>query len=542
MSNKFRNILSQAVLILAFLLPCSNLLAFDPAESNFQTQYQFELYKSWLARGHFKTNFPASFYKEKIVKTFLDENGRSVLVEYDWEDHRIAAQRETAGYLFFAGNAHRIWAIIKYIEGFIYRLNTQNQQFLLDYVDFSKMEINYLGLTGRQALDKLWNDFDRERVRFRPLEIDQTESSLIFSLIPFKGNTIKLEFPLDFDLQEEFAKITKLEKEISAKAVIEEYSIAESDDSYQQETEISAEEMVSEETVVSLENLKTEEAEVVKDESEAQEPEELVSSYILPPSTFVEKPEDFPARKPLVKDYADLPKISDLNLADYIKYYISKKQNRELINNKVSDPLAFLKQEFPGWEFTAKDDICRITHPPLRDEFHCDLKVKFEIKKDGVEILPASDDYYFLGKYMIFSGTEKIDLRNLSEVEIEQIAPFIPQLVYEHRSLGSNLLNFLLIHDDVPTTLIVQNDERKLFELDSYADLLLLLNNYWQTRTVYFSILDVKKVNGFIEFQSYLIAYDAENQISDIADIQFHLDNKYRIDLIMMILHPNAEF
>lgn len=516
--------------MLAFLLLCPNLSAFDPGENNFQTKYQYELYKSWLSRGKFKTHFPASFYKEKVVKTFLDENNRSVLVEYDWEEHRIAAQREPAGYLFFTGNANRIWAIIKYIEGFIYRLNTQNQQFLVDYVDFGKMEIYYSDLSGTLALDKLWTDFDQERVRFQPIEIDQTESTFIFSLIPFKGNTIKLGFPMDFDLQEEYAKITKLEKEISTQTILKEYSSVQPDVSYLQEAEISAEELVSEETKV-----------IIKDPV-SKETEELISTYVLPPKTYLEEPEQPLKPKPVVNDYAALPNIGDLNLAEYIQHYISKKQNRELINNKVTDPLAFLKKEFPGWELTPKDDIYRITHPPLRDEFHCDLKVKFEITKDGIDILPASDDYYFLGKYMIFSGMEKIDLRNLSESEIDQIAPFIPQLVYEHRSLGTKLLNFLLIHDNVPTTLIVQTVERKLFELESYADLLLLLNNFWQDRTVYFSILDVKKVNGFIEFQSYLIAHNAEDGISDIAEIQFHLDSEYRIDLIMMVLHPNAEF
>ena len=121
-------------------------------------------------------------------------------------------------------------------------------------------------------------------------------------------------------------------------------------------------------------------------------------------------------------------------------------------------------------------------------------------------------------------------------------------LIEEYADKERELLEELLEKDNesvkTKKSIVVRLVEitRKLFELESYADLLLLLNNFWQDRTVYFSILDVKKVNGFIEFQSYLIAHNAEDGISDIAEIQFHLDSEYRIDLIMMVLHPNAEF
>jgi len=522
MSNKFRNNLLQAVFILTFLLLCPNVSAFDPGDKDFQSKYQYELYRSWLSKGKFRTNYPSVFTSEKIVKTFFDENNQPVNVEYDWDKHLITAQRETAGYLFFAGDAQRIWSIVKYIEGFIYRLNTQNRQFLTDYVDLEEMEIYYSDLTADSALDKLWEDFDQQRIRFHPIEIEETENTLLFLLNPVDGESFKLGFPMDFDLQEEIKKITKLERKRSTETDLEEYPSI---------TEV---EIIHKEPEKDLVETSLPEVEEMIKEPIHEEPGELASIQKLPRKIYEEKP--------VLKDYDDLPQKGDLELAEYIQNFIGQKHSRELLNNKISDPLSFLNMEFPNREISFENESYRIAYPPLRGEFHCDLNLKIEIDNDGINIFPENYDYYFQEEFMVLSEDEKINLGDLNDDEISSISPFIPQLVYEHRSLGSKLLNFLLIHDNVPTTLIVQSEERKLFELGSYADLLLLLNNYWLDRTVYFSIIDVKKINGFIEFQAYLIAYNTENEISDIAEIQFHLDEDFRIDLIMMILHPNAEF
>ena len=98
-------------------------------------------------------------------------------------------------------------------------------------------------------------------------------------------------------------------------------------------------------------------------------------------------------------------------------------------------------------------------------------------------------------------------------------------------------MNFLLIHDEVASTLVVYSDERELYEIDSYSDILLLLNKYWQDRTVYFGIESIKKINGTIEFKGFLVAR-AENGSCDLAEIFFHVSKEYMIDLIMVILHP----
>jgi hypothetical protein len=525
MSNKLRNILLHAAIMLTFLMLCPNLSAFDPGENDFKTKYQFELYKSWLAKGDLKTHFSAAFTQDKVVKTFFDHDNRSIIVEYGWNDHLITTQHEIVDHLFVAADVKNICVNIKYIEGFIYRLNTRNQQFLTDYLNLDEISINYYSQTEKTALDMFWNDVNPKRIRFESIEIVQNDSSLTFALKPLKSEVLKLEFQLDFDFQNELTRISELELLISNKSDFENYASPD-DKLYQPQTAEMIKKLIPQDT-----NITTDE---VIEVSGLDKTEELAVANISSKHVETEKP-DLP-------DYANLPKINELTLVEFIQYYIGQKQSRELLNNKISDPVEFLRKEFKEWEYSSNEDIHFLKHPPLKDEFHCELKLKIIRENDGLNILPADDEYKFEGKYLILSGQEKIDLRSLNDQEINQIAPSILQLVYEHRSLGSKLLNFLLIHDNVPTTLVIQTDERKLYELASYADLLLLLNNFWQERIIYFSIREVKKVNGYVEFEAYLIAHDKEKQLSDIAEIQFHLDNDFRIDLIMMVLHPNTSF
>jgi len=129
-----------------------------------------------------------------------------------------------------------------------------------------------------------------------------------------------------------------------------------------------------------------------------------------------------------------------------------------------------------------------------------------------------------------------VDTSHLSRTEIESIAPFLSQLMYEHRAIGTKLFNFLLINDTVPSTLVLKEKTKKLYEFHSYSSLLKLLNNYWQGKKVYFNINDVKKVNGFIEFKTYLVAYDRNSGKKDMAEIRFQLSKDYKMKYIMMFL------
>jgi len=230
--------------------------------------------------------------------------------------------------------------------------------------------------------------------------------------------------------------------------------------------------------------------------------------------------------------------IKDLSLAEYIRNYFEKPPRRELLHNKIKDIHSFLFQEFPKHSISNEQNIWNLEIDKFEDKLDGDISLKIEIDKEIVEIFTQND--LELKGNKIKLGSDNIDMSSLSETEISVIASYIPHLVYEHRAIGSKLMNFLLIHDEVASTLVVYSDKRELYETDSYSDILLLLNEYWQDRTVYFGIDSIKKINGTIEFKGFLVA---KSQIGscDMAEIFFHISKEYKIDLIMMVLHPAEE-
>ena len=229
------------------------------------------------------------------------------------------------------------------------------------------------------------------------------------------------------------------------------------------------------------------------------------------------------------------PQIEGLTLAEYIRNYFETPPRRELLHNKIKSIHNFLTQEFPNHSISNQQNIWHLEIDKFEDKLDGDISLEVEVGDGMVDIFPLND-LELDGKKMKL-GSDNIDMSSLSEAEISVIANYIPQLIYEHRAIGSKLMNFLLIHDEVASTLVVYSDERELYETDSYSDILLLLNKYWQDRTVYFGIESIKKINGTIEFKGFLIA-KSHTGSCDLAEIFFHVSKEYMIDLIMVILHP----
>jgi len=229
------------------------------------------------------------------------------------------------------------------------------------------------------------------------------------------------------------------------------------------------------------------------------------------------------------------PQIEDLSLAEYIRKYFETPPRRELLHNKIKDIHEFLTEEFQNHTISSEQNLWRLEIEKNENKLDGDISLVVEIGTDIVEIFPLND-LKLEGK-TITLGTDNIDMSSLSETEISVIANYIPHLIYEHRSIGSKLLNFLLIHDEVASTLVVYTNKRELYETDSYSDILLLLNEYWQDRTVYFGIDSIKKISGTIEFKGFLAAR-SQSGSCDLAEVFFHVSKEYKIDLIMMVLHP----
>jgi len=252
---------------------------------------------------------------------------------------------------------------------------------------------------------------------------------------------------------------------------------------------------------------------------------------------FIESDASFP---PIIeqKEEEAKPQIEDLSLAEYIRIFFKTPPRRELLHNKIKDIRSFFTQEFTNHTISNEQNIWHLEIDKYENNLDGDISLEVVFGEDMLEIFSLND--FELNEKKIKLGSDEIDLSNLSESEISGIANYLPQLVYEHRAIGSKLLNFLLIHDEVPSTLVIYSDIRELYETDSYSDILLLLNQYWQDRTVFFGIENVKKINGTIEFKGFLIAKSSDGSC-DLAEIFFHVSKEYKIDIIMMILHSNLD-
>ncbi|HPR18647.1 MAG TPA: hypothetical protein PLD62_10430, partial [Candidatus Cloacimonadota bacterium] len=76
MSNKFRNILLRLELLLLFLSLTSIIYGFTPEQRDFSNKYQYDLYRSWLQKNSFFTQFAAGCSQNLIVKNFGDKQDK----------------------------------------------------------------------------------------------------------------------------------------------------------------------------------------------------------------------------------------------------------------------------------------------------------------------------------------------------------------------------------------------------------------------------------------------------------------------------------
>ncbi len=457
MSNKFKKLL--IMVIFAFII--INLYGFEPKATDFVNSYQYKLFRSWLETEKLDGNFPAGFTSEKVVRSFKDENGREISVEYDWQNWKINSQREIVPFTFYIDDDQKINSYINFIESFIYRLNCNDKMFINDLIDHDKIIIEYKNLIGEKALESMWEDRPIPRLKLQPVELITNADTLGFKFISDKMDEFKILFPQVYNIKEIISSIRERES-------------AESKDIFQ------------------------------------------------------------PIFEPAKKEIK--PKLEDLTLAEYIRNYFETPPRRELLHNKVKSIYNFLSQEFPNHSISNEHNIWHLEIDKFEGKLDGDISLEVKVGEDMVDVFPLND-LELDGKKMKL-GSDNIDMSSLSEVEISVIANYIPQLIYGHRAIGSKLMNFLLIHDEVASTLVVYSDERELYETDSYSDILLLFNKYWQDRTVYFGIESIKKINGTIEFKGFLVAR-TENGSCDLAEIFFHVSKEYMIDLIMVILHPS---
>jgi hypothetical protein len=521
MSNKF-------IFIFLILIPiCGSwhqLWAYSPQDSDFYNRYQHNIYRSYLHYNNFSARQPASMAKDKISRTYQID-GQNIEVEYILKEQKIYRQREKLAYIF-EGSSTEYLRVVEFIEEFVYKLHTADARFIQDLLDIKEIALSYDGYHQTKAYRNLIQEVEQKRLKISPLQIFRSEGRLIAKATINEGKLIQWEFSGDFEILQK--NIDNLENRLSL--------MLPTNSSLKTERNIFA-------GLPQVRSSSKKTLPQIPKESDRKIDQIIASGESWtksdqPHLIHIEAKPDSSRSNPM--SLASLKKISAENeFLAFIDEHIHKVYSREILNNKISDPVKFLETEFPYSRLEYSDDKIFLYKNLDEWDFSGDLKLKVIKEIDGINIT-AIDEFAVQDNKIILSETEIIDVSDLNLKEQQIISLRLPQLVYGHRSLGSRLLNFLLIKDDVPSTLVIQTDKRTIFELTSYAELLLILNDYWQDRQIFFRIEDIKKVSGNIEIRALLIAHDHIFQKNDTADVRFLLNKNYNMDMIMMFFFPDT--
>jgi hypothetical protein len=230
----------------------------------------------------------------------------------------------------------------------------------------------------------------------------------------------------------------------------------------------------------------------------------------------------------------------DNNLTNF-EHYITNHRNdkiyNKIMNNRIKDIRNFVNANFHNdKDIQFQNNRITIRRKKMKG-LSANIVFKFRKDNDGYYIYPDYQ-YKLEGKHITIDN-DIISLQQIRDSETDRILPAISEMILLHRSIGTQLFNFLIHNDQANTILIINGKERQILKFENYANLLLLLNQYWQNRVVYYNILNVKKVNNYIEIESSLISQNY--LISDFANIKIQLNDNFKVDLIQVSLFPEIK-
>ncbi len=434
MSNKMKKFIFVSVILIVFI---SELFGFFPKRNNFNSEYQYTMFRSWIKKNKIRKGGVASFKKQYIETNF---NNKRVL--FLWKRGKIYAQAE----LIDSPNILIKNKLYLLAAEALYRINCKDTFYFYDFIDKHQSKVYYGKFHKDKAIYQFFLKYENQL--FEPNRIIVNNNIVMFKM---QTDTLKILFP----------------------------------------------------------EIKT------------------FVTYSLPPQKKAKK------KKAVIEK--EIKFQSSSKLENFILKNHKKIFPLEILNNKISSPERFIKNNFSGYKIHKKRNIFHIDLQSFENRFYANLDVMVQKKETSIKFIPLND-FKYKNKKMVFRWGEKIDLSALNQTEAKQISYSIPHLLYEHRSLGTKLFNFLLINDAVPSTLVLKTKKgKKLIEFESYSSLLKLLNDYFEGSKSYFTITKVKKVNGNIELFANLLI--KKNNDLTFAEVRFQLEKNYQMKYIMMFLN-----
>ncbi|MCF7918300.1 MAG: hypothetical protein K9N06_00120 [Candidatus Cloacimonetes bacterium] len=489
MSNKMRKL----IFILLFWQVAILLEGFVPERRDFASEYQYCMFRSWSALEKSEKELPARITYEQIERMVQFTAGETQVV-YIWENWKIYRQLENLpDMLPFSGYQKELT-----IAGeLLYRLNCRHTIFAEHYLKKMPITLQYENLTGDNALNSLRAHYPNQRLPLLNIHPVIDKDRLVqLKLVLDNDDEISLTFSESEDLAQDVLGLKKFEWEFPEPKLPDDFLITE--------------------------KVITKTGEPVLDIPEL---EEMIQEN--PYKEYIQSPADS-----LLTSYEN-------KLIRWIEMHQNTMWGSEMINNKVSDISSFLQTEFPYHSLLIRGDVYNLTHVPFGGNLSADLYLK--AKENGGWSITACDDIVIDRKQVTVDGFEKFDLSALTDYEAESICQYLPQLLISHRVIGSRLQGFILQPDMIETTLVFSGSQRRIYNIRSYHDLLLLLGNFWKDRIIYYTVNDFKVIDGYIEFRGYLSAEDPKNGFYDLAEIRYRLDEDYMMVLAMMVIYPEQQ-
>lgn len=475
--------------VLSLLTILLRLEGYKPSISDFHSIAEYNIYSKWLKTRSFSNRTPARIYQDRIFVSYYSDKGEKLtILEMKLQQNKI--RYVTESFIFFEDReAIADFHFIETLKRFWYLLNTREVDLIKKFYSMIKYPEPEAG--------------PRFIFEYQDLEHEAAIMKYLKETDPMR------------------TEVTSLDLEVV-------------------NSEVRISFFIGEQSIFFI---------TVKNEDIFENIEKLKINFSVPVSDFsdttTEKAGVSAFRPP--EDLVQLYYKEDLagSVTGYLKQ-IDRSWAREMLHNKISDVKDFIVSEFPYHSVKLSEDVVQISIEPFAESYSSSLTVEYEEARDGVYFYPGTEFFFDKG----FFGNAVQDKINLSGIqEADRIITYFNQLIFMHRSMGTKLINFMLIPYSIPTLLLLYDNEhsvdsqRQIYELQSYTDLILLLSNHWQKgRIVYFNIREVKKVSNRIEIHCDLIARNINDSKADIADIHFVLNNDLRIELVTMVLHTQVGY
>lgn len=504
MSNK----IDRFVVILIVLLLAVKLDAFIPQSRDFASEYQYRMYRSWKTRERIIHENPARITHDIIERQLQFADSEAEVVYY-WKNWKINQQLENLpDWLPYSDYEQELT-----IAGeLLYRLNCQHSIFAEHYLKKMPVLLNYDELEGKSAIDSLMSRYKAKRLPVKSMmPVFENDKMTALNFLLVNGDSFSFVFTENTGIDAMREKLYKFEVAFSISKLPDKFYIQPKPDF---EYQLHAKEESLTDTI-----------EIAEKVTAIKEAEKLIEESSL--KITVTEPTDT-----LMTDY-------EKKLLNWIEKNKNTCRGTELLNNKIDDIDEFLQDEFPEHSILINGSEYVLTHVPF--DQHLPANLYLEIEQEDSWKISASDDVLYKNKLAVVGGFEEFDLSALKDYEAESICRYLPQLLISHRVMNSRLSGFIMEPDMISTTLVVNGSKRSIYSINSYNDLLSMLGNFWEERTVYYTVNDFKIVDGYIEFRGYLAAENADKGCYDLAEIRYKLDEDYMMALAMMVLYPQQQ-